>query len=62
TILAIGINGIVHPGLESRELYLISGAIMGLSFVHYLQDAWLWRFRDPFIRQSVLPFLKSTAR
>ncbi|MGD9684881.1 MAG: hypothetical protein AB7W16_27255 [Candidatus Obscuribacterales bacterium] len=61
-VLSLGLNATLHPGSNSRELYLISGAVIGLSLIHYLQDSWLWRFRDPFIRERVLPFLKSTAR
>ena len=36
----------------------IVGFLLGLSNVHYFQDAFLWRFREQFQRQSILPYLK----
>jgi hypothetical protein len=37
---------------------LATGLIFGIGFVHYIQDAFLWRFRDPVLRQELLVFLK----
>jgi hypothetical protein len=37
---------------------LLTGFLFGVSNVHYWQDAFLWRFREEFQRQSILPYLK----
>ena len=37
---------------------ILNGFVLGFAFVHYFQDAFIWRFRDPFQRQSILPYLK----
>jgi hypothetical protein len=34
------------------------GMVAGLSLLHYFQDCFIWRFRDPFPRATLLPFLK----
>jgi hypothetical protein len=34
-----------------------AGLYIGLADIHYLQDAFLWRFREPHVRQATLPFL-----
>ncbi len=35
------------------------GFVIGMSMVHYLQDAFMWRFREPFYRETVLSYLRS---
>jgi hypothetical protein len=40
-------------------LQILAGAVGGIGLVHFFQDAFLWRFRDPYLRQSVLPHLMS---
>lgn len=37
---------------------LITGFLFGVSNVHYWQDAFLWRFREEFQRNSIMPYLK----
>ncbi len=37
---------------------ILGGVVVAFGLTHYLLDAFLWRFRDPFLRESVLPFLK----
>jgi hypothetical protein len=39
---------------------LFVGLSFGFGFCHYFQDSFIWRFRDPFLRQTVLPFVKGT--
>jgi len=36
------------------------GAMLGLALCHFFLDAFLWRFRDPYLRASILPFLKTS--
>lgn len=35
------------------------GLLMSIALTHYYLDAFLWRFRDPFQRENVLPYVKS---
>jgi len=42
------------PGLLPSVL---GGIIMGLSNTHFMLDAFLWRFRDSFVRDTTLPYL-----
>jgi hypothetical protein len=44
----------ISPTLQS----LLAGMFMGLVMLHYIQDAFLWKLRDPFLRQRLLPYLK----
>ncbi len=44
------------PGTIMYNLF--GGFVMAIGLIHYFLDAFLWRFRDPFLRQTVLPFLK----
>jgi hypothetical protein len=34
------------------------GAMLGLALCHFFLDAFIWRFRDQFQRQNILPYLK----
>jgi hypothetical protein len=43
---------------DSHVTLLLTGFLFGVSNVHYWQDAFLWRFREEFQRQSILPYLK----
>lgn len=43
-------NGSIWKGV-------IVGTILGLGNVHYFLDAFLWRFREPYQRQAILPYL-----
>lgn len=37
---------------------VLAGVVMAGSLVHYFQDAFIWRFREQFQRETILPFLK----
>jgi hypothetical protein len=39
------------------ERSIVLGLILGLGLVHYFLDAFLWRFREPYQRQAILPYL-----
>lgn len=56
-ILSIGYASvsIISAGWLSK---VAAGLLIGISFIHYLQDACLWKFRDPVIRKQFLPYLK----
>jgi hypothetical protein len=36
---------------------ILAGTILGLGNVHYFLDAFLWKFREPYQRQAILPYL-----
>jgi hypothetical protein len=36
---------------------ILGGVVMGISNTHFMLDAFLWRFRDSFVRESTLPYL-----
>lgn len=42
------------PGLLPS---ILGGVVMGISNTHFMLDAFLWRFRDSFVRESTLPYL-----
>lgn len=42
---------------QAWQQTLLIGAIFGLGNVHYFLDAFLWRFREPYQRQAILPYL-----
>lgn len=43
--------------LNSTPFLLLLGVYFGLSNVHYYQDAFFWRFREKFQRESIMPYL-----
>jgi len=47
--------------LTKHKLFLgiCFGLMNGIGLVHFFQDAFLWRFRDPYLRQAILPHLMS---
>jgi len=34
------------------------GVVLSLGMIHYLHDAFLWRFREPFLRKELLNYIK----
>lgn len=42
-------------------LNLIPNVVVGLMVIHFYIDSFIWRFRNPFIRETVMPFLKPVA-
>lgn len=57
-VILSGAVAIHLAGLESPTVILLSGFIIGLTLIHYLQDAFLWRLRDPVIKKRIIPYLK----
>ena len=45
---------------ETVGFKLFTGMIIGLSLIHYAQDAILWRFSNPLIKNKVLQYLKTS--
>jgi hypothetical protein len=52
-------------GVSSKDLHLPTvvrdlawGAGVGIAICHFYLDAFIWRFREPYQRQAVLPYLK----
>jgi hypothetical protein len=44
--------------LNSWQRQLLAGFLIGISSVHFYLDAFIWRFREQYQREAVLPFLK----
>lgn len=42
---------------DTSHVKLMNGLLIGMSNVHYYQDAFLWRFREKFQRESILPYI-----
>lgn len=43
--------------INSEQFRLLIGVYFGLANVHYYQDAFFWRFREKFQRESIMPYL-----
>lgn len=56
-VTALSAMQAVNMGFDDTQKKLLYGFVIGLSLVHYYLDAFLWRFREPFQRQSILPYL-----
>jgi hypothetical protein len=54
--------GTLITALSLPMLRALQGVILGLSNVHYFQDAYIWRFREEFNRNAMLPYLKAGVR
>jgi hypothetical protein len=37
------------------------GLVLSLGMIHYLHDAFLWRFREPFLRRELLTYIKGSS-
>ncbi len=46
---------------DTSMYYIVGGAVTASGLIHYFLDAFLWRFRDPYLQETVLPFLKNRA-
>jgi hypothetical protein len=59
--LLMGIRTAIGPiSLESSPwtIKALLGFVLGMGMIHYWQDAFMWRFREPFYRETVLTFLR----
>lgn len=54
-IISFSIWGVRYSG--HVNIGLVMGILFGISNVHYFQDAFLWRFREQFQRESIMPYL-----
>lgn len=41
-----------------RLVHTLQTIVMALGMAHYFQDAFIWRFREPFLRETVLPYVR----
>jgi len=48
--------------INSLYFKLFLGMVVGMANVHYYQDAFFWRFREKFQRDSILPYLLKARR
>jgi hypothetical protein len=55
-VMAIILFAISFPAESWMSVGLI-GIVVGLGMVHYYQDTFIWRFRDSFPRETLLPYL-----
>jgi len=63
TIGCVGALGYEYGafGQYGKAVYdLVFGVILAFSFVHYLQDAFVWKFSEPVLRQEILAYLKES--
>lgn len=37
---------------------IVPNIVAGLMVIHFYIDSFIWRFRDPFVRETVLPYIK----
>lgn len=56
-VLAMNIAALADNALSVTARRMLVGAVFGLSIVHYYLDAFIWRFREPYQRQAILPYL-----
>ena len=59
--LLMGIRTAIGPvSLESSPwtVKTLLGFVLGMGMIHYWQDAFMWRFREPFYRETVLTYLR----
>lgn len=57
-ILAVGAYATLALAPAGTGDLLISGFVLGMAMLHYVQDGLIWRLRDPVLRKRLLPFLK----
>jgi len=50
----------LNVGQMTWQYQIVNGLFLGLAFTHYLQDTFIWRFKDEFNKQAILQFLKPT--
>ncbi len=61
--LLMGIRTFIGPiSIESSPwtIKALFGFVLGMGMIHYWQDAFMWRFREPFYRETVLAYLRRT--
>ena len=58
-ILALIKLGMNMKGANPLVIQVLAGTYMGIANLHYLHDAFLWRFREEHARKTILPFLMS---
>src|SRR5262249_22236445 len=56
TWLAIGTTQLSLPA-NSLTMSILAGTIIGFANCHYFLDAFLWRFREQYQREAVLPYI-----
>ena len=58
TVLMLGISfAKVTFAADPLMQRVLMGVVLGMGNVHYFLDAFLWRFREPYQRQAILPYL-----
>jgi hypothetical protein len=50
------------PGISPFVHDCIIGLLIGLVNIHYFLDAFIWKFREPYPRQAILPYLITRSR
>jgi hypothetical protein len=47
------------PTISDQWKDLFIGLLIGFATIHYFLDAFIWRFREPYQREAILPYLRS---
>lgn len=55
--LALSVGSLSTPDTAVLAKNLFYGLAIGLVNCHYFLDAFIWRFREPYQRQAILPYL-----
>ncbi len=57
-IISTGAWVVTYANVESPLFKAFTGFLIALTLIHYVQDAVLWRFRDPVLKKMIIPYLK----
>ena len=56
-LVAVQFGSITYGSMLAEQRNFWSAMYMGLGMVHYALDGCIWKFREPFNRKNILPFL-----
>lgn len=62
-VAVMGLEVLAESGLWPNKTLraLLQGAITAIAMIHYFQDALIWRFRNPVLRERMLAYIKKPA-
>ena len=60
-VALLGVGQLLPTVMTDRTSWLgksLLAFVLGMGMVHYLQDAFMWRFREPYYKETVLAYLR----